>query len=70
MQRIKNYAYLLIPLIVYEIRRSLMVAEALESRAFGATRSPTNVYKLKPTKKDVAVSVVFLLIPLLLYFIL
>ncbi|RLE67607.1 MAG: hypothetical protein DRJ45_09225, partial [Thermoprotei archaeon] len=36
MKKIKNYIPILIPLIIYEIRRSIMIAEALESRAFGA----------------------------------
>ena len=30
--RLRNYAYILVPLIIYEIRRSLMIAEALEAR--------------------------------------
>lgn len=67
VQRIKNYAYLLIPLIVYEIRRSLMIAEALEARAFGATKRPTRITKLDMSIYDYAFIILFLVIPLILY---
>ncbi len=55
LQRAKNYVYLLIPLIVYEVRRSLMIAEALESRAFGATKHPTSLYSLHLRARDYVV---------------
>ncbi|HFC49715.1 MAG TPA: energy-coupling factor transporter transmembrane protein EcfT [Thermofilum sp.] len=44
MERLYNFAKLLTPLIVFEIRRSLMIAEALESRGFGGAAKPT-LYK-------------------------
>ncbi len=50
--RIKNYVYLMVPLVIFEVRRSLMVAEALESRGFGARVKPTRVKKLSFTKRD------------------
>jgi energy-coupling factor transport system permease protein len=42
----------LIPLIVSAIRRSLELAEAMESRAWGATKNRTNLYSLKLRKGD------------------
>jgi energy-coupling factor transport system permease protein len=47
MKRIRNYVPVLIPLIVSAIRRSLELAEAMESRAWGATKKRTNLYVLK-----------------------
>jgi energy-coupling factor transport system permease protein len=44
----------LIPLIVSAIRRSLELAEAMESRAWGATKKRTNLYLLKLHKGDYA----------------
>ena len=54
MKRIKNYIPVLIPLIVSAIRRSLELAEAMESRAWGATKKRTNLYALKLHRGDVA----------------
>jgi energy-coupling factor transport system permease protein len=54
MKRIRNYIPVLIPLIVSAIRRSLELAEAMESRAWGATKKRTNLYALKLHKGDVA----------------
>ena len=50
--RIKNYIPILIPLIVNSIRRSLELAEAMESRAWGAAKKRTNLYILKLKKHD------------------
>lgn len=52
MKRIRNYVPVLIPLIVSAIRRSLELAEAMESRAWGATKKRTNLYSLKLHKGD------------------
>ena len=51
MKRIRNYIPILIPLIVSAIRRSIELAEALESRGFGASpnRQPLIVLKMKAT---------------------
>jgi energy-coupling factor transport system permease protein len=54
MKRIRNYIPVLIPLIVSAIRRSLELAEAMESRAWGATKKRTNLYALKLHRGDVA----------------
>jgi energy-coupling factor transport system permease protein len=53
LKRIRNYIPILIPLIVSAIRRSLELAEAMESRAWGATKNRTNLYVLKLHKGDV-----------------
>jgi energy-coupling factor transport system permease protein len=54
MKRIRNYIPILIPLIVSAIRRSLELAEAMESRAWGATKKRTNLYALKLRRGDFA----------------
>jgi energy-coupling factor transport system permease protein len=54
MKRIRNYIPILIPLIVSAIRRSLELAEAMESRAWGAVKKRTNLYVLKLHKGDFA----------------
>jgi energy-coupling factor transport system permease protein len=52
VRKIRNYIPILIPLIVNAIRRSLELAETMESRAWGATKNRTNLYVLKMGKKD------------------
>jgi len=52
MKRIRNYIPVLIPLIVSAIRRSLELAEAMESRAWGATKKRTNLYGLTLRRGD------------------
>jgi energy-coupling factor transport system permease protein len=52
LKRIRNYIPILIPLIVSAIRRSLELAEAMESRAWGATKRRTNLYVLKMHRGD------------------
>jgi len=52
LSRIRKYLPVLLPLIINSIRRSLELAEAMESRAFGATRNRTNLYELKMSKSD------------------
>jgi len=52
IRRVKNYIPILIPLIVNAIRRSLELAEAMESRAWGASKKRTNLYVLKMGRKD------------------
>jgi energy-coupling factor transport system permease protein len=54
LKRIKNYVPVLIPVIVSAIRRSLELAEAMESRAWGATKNRTNLYALKLHRGDFA----------------
>lgn len=52
ISRLKNYIPILLPLIINSIRRSLELAEAMESRAFGATTKRSNLYELKMNYKD------------------
>jgi energy-coupling factor transport system permease protein len=52
LKRIRNYIPVLIPLIVSAIRRSLELAEAMESRAWGATKKRTNLYLLQLHRGD------------------
>jgi energy-coupling factor transport system permease protein len=54
LKRIRNYIPVLIPLIVSAIRRSLELAEAMESRAWGAAKKRTNLYALRLHKGDYA----------------
>ena len=50
--RIKNYIPILIPLIISSFRRAELVADAMESRAFGASKKRTSLYALKTGKND------------------
>jgi energy-coupling factor transport system permease protein len=52
LKRVRNYIPILIPLIVSAIRRSLELAEAMESRAWGANPKRTNLYVLKMKPGD------------------
>ena len=52
IKRIKNYIPILIPLIISAIRRSLELAEAMESRAWGAIKKRTNLYSLELKRSD------------------
>ncbi|MEM2419419.1 MAG: energy-coupling factor transporter transmembrane component T [Candidatus Bathyarchaeia archaeon] len=52
LKRVRNYIPILIPLIVSAIRRSLELAEAMEARAWGATKKRTNLYVLKLRRED------------------
>ena len=58
LKRIRNYIPILIPLIVSAIRRSLELAEAMESRAWGATEKRTNLYVLRLKRTDYALAVI------------
>lgn len=63
IKRIKNYIPILIPLIVNAIRRSMELAEAMESRAWGASKRRTSLYSLKMNMKDylfITISIVVL----------
>ena len=52
LKRVRNYIPILIPLIVNAIRRSIELAEAMESRAWGATKKRTSLYVLKLKRND------------------
>jgi energy-coupling factor transport system permease protein len=65
MKRIRNYIPILIPLIISAIRRSVELAEALESRAFGATEKRTAIAILKMRTPD-AIAIIATLLGLTL----
>ena len=52
IKRVRNYIPILIPLIISAIRRSVELAEALESRAFGATEKRTAIVRLRLRAAD------------------
>jgi energy-coupling factor transport system permease protein len=58
IRRIRNMVPVLIPLVVNSVIRSGELAEAMESRAYGAAPRPTSliVYKARGTDKAVAVA--------------
>jgi len=63
MKRVRNYIPILIPLIVSAIRRSLELAEAMESRGWGAVKKRTNLYVLKMREGDwmlIVISIILL----------
>lgn len=62
LTRIRNYIPVLIPLIVSSIRRSLELAEAMESRAWGAAKKRTNLYELKLHRGDFALLLISIMI--------
>jgi len=61
LTRVRKYIPILLPLIINSIRRSLELAEAMESRAFGATDKRTNLYELKMTGTDYVVLILSLI---------
>jgi energy-coupling factor transport system permease protein len=54
LSKIRKYIPILLPLIINSIKRSLELAEAMESRAFGATKDRTNLYELRMGRGDIA----------------
>ena len=55
--KVKNYIPILIPLMILEIRRSIMIAEALEARAFGAVKKRTFYRELHLSKIDIIIMI-------------
>ena len=71
LKRIRNYVPVLIPLIVSAIRRSLELAEAMESRAWGATEKRTNLFALRLHRGDfalLAIAIGVLVVSIYVYF--
>jgi energy-coupling factor transport system permease protein len=71
LKRIRNYIPVLIPLIVGAVRRSLELAEAMESRAFGATKKRTSLYQLRIKREDlitISISLSLLILALFIRF--
>ena len=53
-QRMRNVIPIMVPLIAVALNRSLDLAEAMDSRAYGATKKPTSLYHLTLKKSDYA----------------
>jgi energy-coupling factor transport system permease protein len=62
LRRRRNYIPILIPLIISAIRRSLELAEAMESRAWGAIKKRTNLYSLELKRNDYVLVLMSILI--------
>ena len=52
LTKIRNFFPIIIPLIMNSIRRAFHVAEALETRGFGAVKRPTFYHPLKFEARD------------------
>lgn len=61
IKRARNYLPVLIPLIVLSIRRAQQVAEAMEARAFGASKRPSSLYQIKTTTLDYVTAILLLI---------
>jgi len=57
-RRIRNTIPVLVPLIAVAVNRSLELAEAMDSRAYGATKRPTSLYVLHYELADYFVTIV------------
>ncbi|MHB1868296.1 MAG: energy-coupling factor transporter transmembrane component T family protein [Nitrososphaerales archaeon] len=60
-QRMKNVIPVMVPLIAVALNRSLDLAEAMDSRAYGATKKPTSLYHLTLRRSDYAMLGIVLL---------
>jgi energy-coupling factor transport system permease protein len=66
--RVKNLVPIMIPLVVNSVIRSGELAEAMESRAYGATPKPTSLYVLSLRWRDrLSIPVSMVLFALVLY---
>ncbi|MBI2184548.1 MAG: energy-coupling factor transporter transmembrane protein EcfT [Thaumarchaeota archaeon] len=70
IKRIRNFIPVLVPLVVTAVIRSGELAEAMESRAYGAVKKPSSLYALRMRKRDWATGAisVMLLVVSLYYF--
>src|SRR2546427_9117550 len=57
IRRVRKMVPVLIPLVVNSVIRSGELAEAMESRAYGAVSRPTSRYRYSSTKRDKLVAV-------------
>jgi energy-coupling factor transport system permease protein len=62
LRRVRNMIPILIPLVVNSVVRSGELAEAMESRAYGAVPRPTSLLQYKTSLADKAVAVVAVLL--------
>lgn len=54
-RKVRNYLPILIPLVANSLRRSMELAEAMESRGYGLKKQRTNLYSLRFKRTDLAV---------------
>lgn len=69
IERIRNMLPILVPLFIRSFQRSIELAEAMESRAYGAIRKRTSLYELKMSRGDyvlIVFSVAFMVIVILI----
>ncbi|MBI3841249.1 MAG: energy-coupling factor transporter transmembrane protein EcfT [Thaumarchaeota archaeon] len=62
LKRVRNMVPILIPLVVNSVIRSGELAEAMESRAYGAVPKPTSLVKYRARPVDKAVTVLAILL--------
>ncbi|MDA4131073.1 MAG: energy-coupling factor transporter transmembrane protein EcfT [Thaumarchaeota archaeon] len=65
IQRLRNSIPIVVPLIAVALNRSLDLAEAMDSRAYGATKRPTSLYHLSLKRGDF-IAVLILLVGFIL----
>jgi len=69
IRRVRNMVPVLVPLVVNSVIRSGELAEAMESRAYGAIPKPTSLYRYGASRKDKLVALISLALSLgALYF--
>ena len=61
VQRIRNAIPVMVPLIAVALNRSLDLAEAMDSRAYGASKKPSSLYRLKLRRNDYLTLVLILI---------
>lgn len=62
IKRIRNFVPVLVPLVVTAVVRSGELAEAMESRAYGAVKKPTSLYSLHMRRRDWGAILISLLV--------
>jgi len=62
LRRVRNMIPILIPLVVNSVVRSGELAEAMESRAYGAVAHPTSLVEYKSSLADRAVAVAAIIV--------
>ncbi|RLG39747.1 MAG: hypothetical protein DRN78_06305 [Thermoproteota archaeon] len=60
LKRVRNYIPILIPLIVNAVKRSLELAESMESRAWGSSKKRSSYYTLKLKRGDYVLTAISL----------
>lgn len=61
LERIRKVIPVIVPLIAVALNRSLDLAEAMDSRGYGAIRRPTSLYHLKLKQSDIIATLILLL---------